>query len=326
MTASTIKTPFKHLSANALSPDRQHATSILAVLIGMIALAAVLIPEFASASNVNAILFTAAPVGVAAVGLALVTMSGNLFILSLSATAAFSSIIFANLIGTVTIVGVIGALAMGAAVGALQGIIVVAFRTNPIITSIATSSLIGAAGQYLSGGRTVLAEADLSWLGNGVLFPGFPIQTMIFLLVVVIVEFFIERSRSGRELRLTGMNIAAARLAGLRCSRAVIMSYLVAGAAAATAGIMIAAQTGAGNMRVGQDLDFSAIAAVLIGGVGIKGGRGRIIDAAVGAIFVAVLTNILLVYGFSYEAQLMVKGLAVILSVILGAAFAKSKK
>ncbi|KQV41325.1 hypothetical protein ASC96_18710 [Rhizobium sp. Root1204] len=302
-----------------------HATSILLVLIVMIVVASIFIPDFASANNISAILYTAAPVGVAAVGLALITLSGNLFVLSLSSTAALAAIIFASMLGAGYPLAIAGALLTGAVVGSMQGAVVVGFKTNPIITSIAATSLISAAGQYLSGGRTVLASGDVGWLGNGQLFPGLPVQALIFIAIVAIVEFFIERSRMGRELRLTGMNRAAAKLAGLRSSPAAIISYLVAGSAAAAAGVMIAAQTGAGNMRVGQDIDFSAIAAVLIGGIGIKGGKGRIIDAAVGAVFVAVLSNILLVYGFSYEVQLMVKGLAVIFSVILGAAFAKEK-
>lgn len=325
MTETTALNFKRAVGFKAFSPGRLHATSMLVVLAVMFLTAAITIPEFVSSKNISAILFTAAPVGIAAVGLALITLSGNLFVLSLSSTAALSSIVFASTLGASVPLAFLASLAFGAIIGVAQGAIVTAFRTNPIITSIAASSLIGAAGYYLSAGRTVLAGADIGWLGSSTILMALPIQALVFFVIVVILEFFVERSRLGRELRLTGMNRSAADLAGLRSSRAVLFSYLMAGAAAAVAGILIAAQTGAGNMRVGQDLDFSAIAAVLIGGVGIKGGHGRIVDAAVGALFVAVLTNILLVYGFSYEVQLMVKGMAVIFSVMLAAAFSNEK-
>lgn len=325
MISETLVGQRQSLMAGAFSPARAHGTAIFASLIALFFAGAIFVPNFASTNNVAAILYMAAPIGVVAVGLALITLSGNLFILSLSMTAALSSIIFAAMMPLGIPVALLAAVLMGATVGVAQGVVVVKFGTNPIITSIAAASLIGAAGQYLSGGRTILADGNISWLGSGSLVPGIPYQALIFVALVIIADFFVERSRMGRELRLTGMNSAAATLAGLRSTRVSVLAYLFAGATAAAAGIMIGAQSGAGNMRVGQDLDFSAIAAVLIGGVAIKGGKGRIIDAAVGAVFIAVLTNILLVCGFSYEFQLMVKGLAVIASVILGAASVKEK-
>nr|WP_319514586.1 ABC transporter permease [uncultured Cohaesibacter sp.] len=325
MSVSTSNTPATKAKVLAISPSRMHATAIQAVLVMMIVMASLFVPNFASASNIGAIFYAAAPVGVAAIGMALITLTGNLFAMSLSATAALSSIIFASFMTSGFPIAALVALAMGAVVGFGQGIVVVRFRANPIITSIAAASLISAAAQYLSNGRTVLIEGDINWLGNGSLFGGLPFQAVMFFILVLIVEFVVERTRTGREMRLTGMNKAAALLAGLRASRAAIIAYIVAGCAAAAAGVLIGAQAGAGNLRIGQDIDFSAIAAVLIGGVGINGGKGRVMDAAVGAIFVAVLSNILLVNGFSYEVQLMVKGLAVIASVVLGALLSSEK-
>jgi ribose transport system permease protein len=319
MTRLALALPRDLTNVPLFAPGRLHATAIQFVLLVLVLAAALLVPNFASTNNLTAILYAASSVGVAAVGLALVTLSGNLFALSLSATAAFASIIFALLMSQGFLVAALGALAIGAGAGLAQGVAVAIFSTNPIITSIAAASLINGIAILVSHGRTILAGGDIGWLGSGALIPGVPYQALVFLATVALIEFMVERSRTGRELRLSGTNRAAAQLAGLRTSRAVILAYVGAALTAAAAGIMLAAQAGAGNLRVGQDLDFSAIAAVLVGGVSITGGRGRIIDAAVGALFVAVLSNLLLVEGFSYEAQLMVKGLAVIGSVALGA-------
>ena len=94
---------------------------------------------------------------------------------------------------------------------------------------------------------------------------------------------------------------------------------MLAAMAAAFAGALYGSQAAQGNLKLGAGLDFDAIAAVLVGGVATKGGQGRVLDAAIGAVFLAMISNILLLKGLSLEIQLIVKGLVVIGSVILGA-------
>ena len=132
-------------------------------------------------------------------------------------------------------------------------------------------------------------------------------------------SFALQRTRFGRELRLIGLNRTTATLSGIRIGRTLVLSFVFAGFAAALAGCLFASQATQGNLKLGAGLDFDAIAAVLVGGVSIRGGHGRIIDAAFGALFLAIVSNILLVKGLSFEIQLMVKGLVVIFAVILGA-------
>jgi ribose transport system permease protein len=171
-----------------------------------------------------------------------------------------------------------------------------------------------------------MGAGNADWLGKGTLAPGLPFQALILFVVVLVLDFAMQRTRLGRELRLVGTNPVAAKLAGLRTQLAVLGAYLMSGVGAAGAGVLIASQSATGNLLVGADLDFSAIASVLVGGVAITGGRGRLIDAAVGALFLALLTNILLVNGVSYEVQLMVKGLAVLLSVAFGALLSRGRR
>jgi len=99
-----------------------------------------------------------------------------------------------------------------------------------------------------------------------------------------------------------------------------------AGAAAGLAGGVIASSAARGNLTYGTDLDFNAIAAVLVGGISINGGRGRISDAVVGAVFLGVISNILLVSGVSYEFQLMVKGSVVLGAVVFGVFAARTAR
>lgn len=308
-----------------VAPARVQATTVQMLTVLMLAGATLMLDNFASASNVAAILYAASAVGVAAAGLAAVTIGGNLFALSLGATAAFASILFTSSLQHGVVVASLVALAMGAGVGLLQGVVVGLLRCNPIISSIAAASLIAGVATWFSGGRTVLADGNANWLGNGLLWPGVPMQAVLFVAFVLLMDVLMEHTRAGRELRLRGTNPVAAELAGLRVRPVLVAAYVLCGLSAAAAGVLVAAQSGTGNMRVGGDLDFSAIAAVLVGGVAIGGGRGRVIDAASGAVFLAVLANILLVNNFAYEVQLMVQGLAVLVAVTAGALLARRR-
>jgi len=312
--------------AGALAPARIQATTIQAVTVLMVILACFGVKNFATGANISSILYSASTVGIAAVGLAAVTISGNLFALSLGATAAFASIAFAAMSGYGAVPALAVCLLLGLVFGAAQGLVVGSLKCNAIITTIAASSVIAGIATLVSDGRTILSAQPQSWLGTGMLANGVPVQALIFVAVVIIGEVLMERTRGGRELRLRGTNPAAAELAGLRTTRMVVLSYALCGIGAAAAGALIAAQSGTGNMRVGGDLDFSAIAAMLVGGVAIAGGRGRIIDVASGTLFLAVLSNILLINNFAYEVQLMIKGVAVLCAVTFGALLSRKSR
>ena len=300
-------------------PDRVQATTVKVVTLALLLWGWATIDNFLSATNVNAILYSMAAVGIAAVGMAFITLSGNLFMLSMGATAAVSTVIFASILhiglfGTVCVV-----LLAGAGIGLVQGLIVGVAGANPIIATIAISSIVMGCGAAYSGGLTVVGQGDASWLAVGQFLSLMPNQVVLFLIIAVGAEFLVQRSRRGRELRLIGLNREAASLAGLRVTRVLVLAFVVAGMLAALAGALFASQAAQGNLKLGVGIDFDAIAAVLVGGVSIRGGQGRVLDAAFGAAFLAVVGNILLVQGLPIEVQLAVKGLVVIMAVVFGA-------
>jgi ribose transport system permease protein len=301
-----------------IGPNRVQATSIKILSLATFLVASACVPHFESAANIASIIYSTTAIGLSALGLAAVTLCGELFLLSTGATAALAAIVFVSSLGSGLFVAGAAALATGLFAGCLQGIAIGVLRCNPIIASIAAGSMITGIASLATGGRTIIGTGDTSWLGIGVLFPGFPNQAVLLVLATVILEVMVQRSRFGRELRLVGVNLVAARLAGLRTRMTVLASCMLAGGTAALAGVLIASQSGTANLLVGSDLNFSAIAAVLVGGIGIAGGRGRISDAAFGALFLALIGNLLLVNNLPYEAQLAVKGAAVLVSVAIG--------
>lgn len=308
----------KALGASLVRPERIQSTAVWIATLLLAFWATLTIPGFSSNANVSAIMYSTSAVGIAAVGMALITLSGNLFMLSMGATAAVSTILFASFLYLGLLPSLIVVVMIGALFGFAQGLAVGLFRTNPIITTIAMASIITGAGSFYSGGLTVVGQGDASWLGVGRTL-GLPNQILLFLLAAVVLGLVVERTRFGRELRLIGLNPKAASFTGLRVERTLVLAYVFAAMAAAFAGALYGSQAAQGNLKLGAGLDFDAIAAVLVGGVAIRGGQGRVLDAAIGAVFLAMISNILLLKGLSLEIQLIVKGLVVIGSVILGA-------
>lgn len=299
-------------------PERLHANGLRLATLALILWAWLSIDNFATAANFRAILYSVSAVGIAAVGMALITLSGNLFMLSMAATAAASTIIFATFLQLGLFPAMLVVIAAGAFLGLAQGVAVGFLGANPIIATIAIASIIMGAGALYSGGLTVMGQGDASWLGIGHFAGVIPNQVLLFGAAVVLAEILVEKTRFGRELRMIGVNRAAAEMAGLRIERVIVWTYVLAGVCAAVAGGLFASQAAQGNLRLGAGLDFDAIAAVLVGGVSIRGGRGRIIDAASGALFLAIVSNVLLVKGLTFEVQLVVKGAVVVVSVMLG--------
>ncbi|MDR5761344.1 ABC transporter permease [Caballeronia sp. LZ035] len=327
----TALEPAAHVSPTALrrwasalfGATSIHAASIRIATLVLIVIAAAIVPHFTEYGNLQSLMYSVAAVGIGAIGMALVTLSGNLFMLSMGATAAVSTVMFAALIhvglGATLLIVVLSGLLMGA----VQGGVIALGKANPIITTIATSSIIIGSGVIYTGGLTVIGKGDASWLGQGKLFGWLPTQILVLAIFAAIASFILQKSRIGREIRLLGMRAEVARIAGLRTMAATLVCYAFAGAAAALAGSLIASSSAQGNLTYGIDLDFNAIAAVLVGGISIRGGRGQISDAITGAIFLAVISNILLVSGVSYEYQLVAKGIVVLAAVVFGALLAR---
>lgn len=311
---------------HALATNRIQATSVRIAIAILLIFSAFYVEGFSTLQNLSAILYMTTSVGIAACGLALVTISGNLFVLSISATTSFSTIIFISLLPYGITFAIIGTLLIGTILGAIQGYSVGVIKTNPIITTIAAASVITGIGSCISGNRTLTSDITTRWLGTGHLAPGIPNQIIILLLFFFATHFFLSRMRAGREIKLIGVNNKTATLSGLRTGRAIITSYIICSFAGSLTGILIASQNSQGNLSLGSGLDFSAIAAVLVGGIAITGGQGRVSDALFGALFLAIVSNVLLLQGFSLDIQLMVKGVVVLSSVLIGAVLARNQR
>lgn len=285
---------------------------ITAVLAGA---AAVAVPSFATASNLRALLLSVALTGIAAVGLSLITIVGRVFALSIASMIAVSTIVFAHTLMWGPATAFVLTTVLGLVLGAAQGFVVGVLRADPIITTIAFSAILLGLGQVATGGKTVVGEGGTGVLNGAVL--GVPFQVLVFLGATAALWFWHRRTIAGRRITLIGLNERAALVSGVNPAPYIVLCFVIFGALVGIAGALLAAQSGQGNVLLGGTFGFDVIIAVVVGGVVVTGGAGSPFGAAVGGLFVGLLGNILALMGLTYETQLVVKGVLVLIAVVL---------
>lgn len=284
----------------------------------MLAAAAFATPGFVAAPSIYAILTTMSSVGCIAVGMTLITISGNIMAFCLGATTAACSIIFLAVFNWAGLAPAIAVtLAFGALVNGAQGFIIGWFRANPIIVSIGMLALIQGAFQALTEGVSLYAEQGqgLEFLKGKVL--GLPVEFLPFLAVLAVGQFILSFTVFGRNLFLIGDSFAAAEAAGVVSWRTISSAYFWAGLFAAVPGVMLAARFGTGNMEYAQGYDYGAIAAILVGGTAMHGGQGSALRTFVGVAFITVVQVILLLHGLTQQWQYFNIGVIVLAAIML---------
>ncbi|MAK55646.1 MAG: hypothetical protein CML17_07365 [Pusillimonas sp.] len=273
-------------------------------------------PGFISLPNLMALTGTISLVGCVAIGMTFITMSGNIMSFALGATAAATSMLVAYYSPVGGGVSIFIGLLFAVVVSAAQGILVGVFRSNPLIVSIASLSLLFGVAQYLSSGQSMYVEGDVfAWLKARPL--GIPATLLVFVAVALCGELILRSTRFGVHTRLVGSNIHASVVAGIRSWRTVTGCYAVAGLFSGVCGVLLAARFGSGTMEFGIGYDYSAISAVLVGGTAISGGSGSVLRTVVGVLVIAVLQSILLLRGFETQYQYFLIGLIVLGAILI---------
>lgn len=211
------------------------------------------------------------------------------------------------------------ALLTGLGCGALNGVLIAYARLPAIIVTLATMEIPrGIALLYTGGYPLTGLPADFAGLGRGEVF-GLHVPTMVMLVVVVLAFLFLTRSVPGRAFYALGGNEEAARLAGVPVKRYKLLAYSLSGFTAALAGVVLASRLMSGQPNAGIGFELDAIAAVVLGGAAINGGRGSIIGTLIGAVTLGVLNNGLNLMSVSPYLQKVLKGVIILLAIGAGA-------
>ncbi|WP_219415679.1 ABC transporter permease subunit [Pseudonocardia nigra] len=292
---------------------------ILAVLLLLVVLMAVIAPNFWSLSNGFNVARAVSINAVLAAGMTVVILTGgiDLSVGSIVGLAGVSSIMLWNS-GAPPLIAVLGGVVVGAAAGLLNGLLIAYLALPAFIVTLGALTYLRGTAYALTDAQPLIADGQLGFrlLGNGNL-AGIPSPVVVMIVTYVVVWFILERTRFGRHVYAVGGNVEAARLAGIKVKRVLVRVYVIAGLTAGLAGVMFAARVESGQPRAGEGYELDAIAAVVLGGTSLAGGRGRIYGTFIGALIIGVLSNGLVLMNVPFFTQLIIKGAVIVLAVAL---------
>jgi ribose/xylose/arabinose/galactoside ABC-type transport system permease subunit len=288
---------------------------IRVVAIAAIAAFALTTPGFTSPISINALLNAISFIGCVAVGMTFITLTGNIMSLCLGATVSASALVFLASLSFGILPAFLLAILFGIVITAAQGFLVGYFRANPILVSVAGLSLLIGFAALATGGQRIYPGGEGLQMFKGRV-AGIPLEALYFFATVIIGQFILSLTRIGRTMTMVGSNPRAATAAGISTTAAITVAYVIAGACAAVSGILLAARYGSGDMELGAGYDYTAIAAVLVGGTAIQGGSGSVARTLIGVTIIAIIEVVLLLRGFSQQWQYLITGL-IVLGVIM---------
>ena len=314
MTDAIEQVPLRNHLARALT-----RTGLLAGLIILFIVGAMLSPVFLGLPNQLNILRQAAFVGIIACGMTYVILAAEIDI-SVGSLVALSSAMLGVLMskmGWPLPLAALAVLTTGAASGMLAGLVRVLFAVPSFISTLALFLALRGLAQIITGSLPMtINDPVLQFLGSGRIF-GMPVQVIILVVVVATFLFVARKTTFGRSIYAIGGNARASRLAGIAVNRVRILIFMISGVLAAFVGILLSARLGAGNANIASGMEFEVIAAVIVGGTSLSGGRGGIIGTFLGVLFITVLSNIRVLMGVDPFAQDVVRGGIVLLAVLL---------
>ncbi|MBV9846514.1 MAG: ABC transporter permease [Kutzneria sp.] len=278
---------------------------------------------FLTSGNLFNVVRAVSEIGIVAVGMTFVILIGGID-LSVGAVVGLSAVGIAVLLvqnGVSVAVAVPVVLAVGAVFGLLQGLASVRFGIQAFIVTLAGLQIARGLARIWSGGQGVAisygdgpnqAPVVFSLLGERTFGGVVPIPALFFLAVAALAVLFLRVSVFSRHLYAIGGNEKAAWLSGVPVNRVKVVIFGISGLLAALAGIIHAGQLNQGSPNDGAGYELDAIAAVVIGGTSLSGGRGSVIGTVTGALLLGVLNNILALNDIDSNIQLLIKGLVII--------------
>lgn len=274
-------------------------------------------PVFATSSNLLNVALATSVTALVAVGQTFVIILAEID-LSVGSTLSFTAAVTAlTLRHHSTITGIVVGLAAGAVIGLVNGLFVTKTKMPSFIVTLAMMSILaGLSLQVTQGNPVSVSDFNFQNIGQART-AGVPVPVWIMATVFVIFGVILARTRFGRYTYATGDNQEAARLSGIPTDRVKILAFVISGVLAALAGFIITARLSTAEPTAGTGLELEAIAAVIIGGTSLAGGRGDMLGTVVGALILGVIDNGMNLLNVSPFLQSVVKGVVILIAVLL---------
>ncbi len=285
-------------------------------------------PKFLSMDNMFSVVRSSAILGIMALGVTFVVISGNLD-LSVGSMMSFSTIVVLDLHDKIGPLMAIPAMfAMTLALGAFIGFLVGYLKLNSLIVTLGMLSAIHGLTLTYSGGKNMdIADKDGTWFsvfGQGTAL-GIPVPILIFFALAALLGLVLSKTPFGRKVYAVGGNGTAATFSGIKRARTVFLCYIVSAVCVATAGLIQASRSLGSQNTVGQGLELEVLAAVILGGASLMGGSGTIFKTVIGVLILGFIQNGLLLLGLQFYVQFVVTWIIIILAVWLDIAAKRGK-
>lgn len=297
------------------------------VLIALLLFFSIFAPNFAAWNNMVNIMQATAVNGVLGVAVTFVIITAGIDLAvgtMMTLTAVVAGLILTNL-GMPLPFGILGALASGAAMGAISGVTIAKFKIPPFIATLGMMQIARGLALVFSGAKPIYFNNTPSYrlispessITN--LIPGLEIPNGVFVMfgVAIIASILLNRTIFGRYVFALGSNEEAARLSGVNVDFWKIVTYSLSGLICGIAGLLVSSRLNSAQPALGLGYELDAIAAVVIGGTSLSGGRGTILGTIIGAFIMSVLTNGLRVIGVQEEWKIVVTGVIIIVAVFV---------
>ncbi len=294
------------------------AAGALAALVVLVAANALFTPGFATAGNLWNVLLQVAEVLLVASGMTLVIATGGID-LSVGSVMALAGATAAVSLGRGTAAAVAAALAAALLVGVVNGALVARARVQPIVVTLATLIAGRGLAQVVSNDGQLVTVADAGFLSLGRAHLGpVPVQVLGALAAAAAVAFLLRATAFGRYVLAAGGNAPAARLAGVPVSRTLVTVYAASALLAGAAGVIQAARLGASDAaKIGLNVELDAIAAVVVGGTALQGGRATLLGTVLGALVMQVIATSFNMLLLPYALSLVLKAAIILVAVYL---------
>lgn len=289
-------------------------------LLLIVIIVTILNPSFATASNILNVLRQVSISALIAFGMTFIILTGGID-LSVGSTLALTGAVAASMLasGMDPILTMFVALLLGTILGAINGIIIAKGKVAPFIATLATMTIYRGLTLVYTEGRPISGLGDsisFQMLGKGYFF-GIPVPVVTTALAFAVLYFILHKTTFGRRVYAVGGNEDASRLSGINVDRIKIAVYSLTGTLAALSALILTSRLNSAQPTAGTSYELDAIAAVVLGGTSLTGGRGWIFGTLVGALIIGVLNNGLNLIGVSSFFQQVVKGAVILIAVLL---------
>lgn len=277
--------------------------------------------HFLAPTNLVMVLNQAALYGIMSVGMTFVILTGGID-LAVGSLVALAGVVCATIAQRGSgfyEVALVAGLACGALSGGSVGALVTRFNVPPFIATLSLMSLLRGLANLLTDGRPVAGglPENYTHLGRGVVAGVVPAQVLVFGVVFILAEILLNHTRFGRHVRAIGGNEESARLSGVPVARVKLLVYVISGGLAALSGLLLSSRLGSGTPTVGLGDELSVIAAVVVGGTSLSGGRGGLLQTFVGLLIICTLSSGLNWINVGTFGQQVVLGLVILAAVLM---------